>query len=182
MLNYRSYIVYNTNTVTKLQVLQILLLEPLLYVLSLASSTLNTCLDLDKLHMVGFWIPWWVTWLTCVLYIQLHQLRSSLYFASPPGPSDWVCFGNTAVLFSLEGHSFCSVVVCTFGIKLKKKKLFNMLHVLYIFCLSFSMTLWWILHRPFIPHMAWMVSIECFKKDKYIPIKTLIFFFGTGAD
>ena len=47
MLNYRLYIVYNTNTVTKLQVLQILLLEPLLYVLNLASSTLNACLDLD---------------------------------------------------------------------------------------------------------------------------------------
>ena len=37
---------------------------------------------------------------------------------------------------------FCSVVVCTLGIKLfnmqikKTKKLFNMLHVLYIFCLS----------------------------------------------
>ena len=53
MLNYRLYIVYNTNTVTKLQVLQILLLEPLLYVLNLASSTLNACLDLDTEYILS---------------------------------------------------------------------------------------------------------------------------------
>ena len=47
MLNYRSYIYKHSNIATKLQVLQILFLEPLLYVLSLASSALNTCLDLD---------------------------------------------------------------------------------------------------------------------------------------
>ena len=44
------YIVYNTNTVTKLQVLQILLLEPL-YMLNLASSVLNACLDLDNMFI-----------------------------------------------------------------------------------------------------------------------------------
>ena len=53
MLNYRLYIVYNTNTVTKLQVLQILLLEPLLYVLNHASSTLNACLDLDTEYILS---------------------------------------------------------------------------------------------------------------------------------
>ena len=47
MLNYKLYIYKHSNTATKLQVLQILFLEPLLYVLSLASSALNACLDLD---------------------------------------------------------------------------------------------------------------------------------------
>ena len=45
------YIYKHINTATKLQVLQISFLEPLLYVLSLVSSALNTCFDLDKYHI-----------------------------------------------------------------------------------------------------------------------------------